>query len=91
LFKDPLSPAELKGFDTAILDPPRAGASAQSSALALSSVSKIIYVSCSPASFARDARVLTAGGYALKTIQPLDPFIWSAHTELVSVFEKRQA
>ncbi|MBN8521232.1 MAG: class I SAM-dependent RNA methyltransferase [Alphaproteobacteria bacterium] len=91
LFKDPLSPAELKRFDTVILDPPRAGASAQSSALALSSVSKVIYVSCSPTSFARDARVLTAGGYALKTIQPLDPFIWSAHTELVSVFEKKQA
>jgi 23S rRNA (uracil1939-C5)-methyltransferase len=89
LFKDPLSPAELKIFDTVILDPPRAGASAQSSALASSGVSKIIYVSCSPASFARDARVLVSGGYDLKTIQPVDPFIWSTHTELVSVFEKR--
>lgn len=89
LFKDPLSPAELKIFDTVILDPPRAGASAQSSALASSGVSKIIYVSCSPASFARDARVLVSGGYDLKAIQPVDPFIWSTHTELVSVFEKR--
>jgi 23S rRNA (uracil1939-C5)-methyltransferase len=46
----------------------------------------IVYVSCNPATFARDARVLIDGGYALDPVQPVDQFLWSSHVELVSVF-----
>jgi 23S rRNA (uracil1939-C5)-methyltransferase len=45
-------------------------------------------VSCNPASFARDARVLVDGGYRLVKVWPVDQFLWSAHVELVGLFER---
>ena len=54
LYRRPLGPDELKAFDCVILDPPRAGAEAQVRMLARSELSKIAYVSCNPATFARD-------------------------------------
>lgn len=86
LFKDPLTPAELSEFGAIILDPPRAGAKAQSEQLARSKAPIIAYVSCNPQSFARDARTLIEGGYKLEWIQPVDQFIWSEHMELVARF-----
>ena len=53
-----------------------------------SPVPAIAYVSCNPASFARDAATLVAGGYRLKHVTPIDQFTWSPHLELVGIFEK---
>lgn len=89
LFTDPVGAGELKGYDTVILDPPRAGAMGQARALALSDVERVIYVSCNPATFAKDARVLIDGGYHLTRIQPVDQFVWSSHLEVVGVFNRK--
>lgn len=89
LFRDPLSAAELRAFDAAVFDPPRAGAAAQAAELARSGVPVVAAASCNPTSFVRDARTLVDGGYALTRVVPVDQFLWSAHLELVAVFEKR--
>ncbi|MEY8829075.1 class I SAM-dependent RNA methyltransferase [Sedimentitalea sp. XS_ASV28] len=86
LFRRPLVPQELTGFDAAVLDPPRAGAEAQVAMLAESSLDRIAYVSCNPLTFARDARVLTGAGYRLAWVQVVDQFRWSSHIELVAAF-----
>jgi 23S rRNA (uracil1939-C5)-methyltransferase len=88
LFALPLSAAELKTFDAALLDPPRAGAPAQAKQLAKSGIRRIAYVSCDAASFARDARVLLDGGYRLDWIVGVDQFLWSAHIELAAAFSR---
>jgi 23S rRNA (uracil1939-C5)-methyltransferase len=90
LFTAPLMPNELKKFNTVLLDPPRAGASAQGAELAKSKVPTVIYVSCNPASFRRDALALKEGGYSLRRVRVVDQFIWSAHTELVALFTRGQ-
>lgn len=89
LARRPLPPQELARFDAVVFDPPRAGAMDQSRALAASSVPLVVAVSCNPATFARDARILADGGYRLGRIQPVDSFIWSAQLELVARFEKK--
>ena len=88
LFAFPLSPAELKGFEGVVFDPPRAGARAQAAALAASSVAQIAAVSCNPASFSRDARILVDGGYKLDRVVPVDQFVYSAETEVVGLFSR---
>ena len=86
LYRRPLDPRELSEFDAVVLDPPRAGAEAQVKNLALSQVPRIAYVSCNPATFARDAAQLVAGGYALDWVQPVGQFRWSTHVELAGAF-----
>ena len=86
LARRPLLGAELEGIDLAVLDPPRAGAAAQAGGLAVSKVRRIVYASCDPESFARDARTLVDGGYVLGRVQPVDQFLWSAEVELVATF-----
>ncbi|MGL5009323.1 MAG: class I SAM-dependent RNA methyltransferase, partial [Paracoccaceae bacterium] len=88
LFRRPLEPDELRGFDGVVIDPPRAGAEAQTVALAASLVPVIAAVSCNPVTFARDARVLVAAGYALDWVQVVDQFRWSSHVELVARFSR---
>ncbi|CAO3418328.1 class I SAM-dependent RNA methyltransferase [Azospirillum endophyticum] len=88
LFETPLSIKELNRYDAVVFDPPRAGAAAQTAALAGSKVPRVVGVSCNPASFARDARVLVDGGYRLTKVWPVDQFLWSAHVELVGLFER---
>jgi len=89
LDRRPMSSAELKRLDAAVIDPPRAGAPAQHHALAASGVGCIAGVSCNPASFARDARILVDAGFALERVLPVDQFLWSPHIELVGVFVRR--
>jgi len=89
LARRPLSAEELARFDAVVFDPPRTGAAVQSRALAASAVSRVVAVSCNPATFARDARILADGGYALAHIVPVDSFIWSPHLELVARFERK--
>lgn len=88
LFREPLSPKELEGFDMVVLDPPRAGAAAQTERLARSKVPMIVAVSCAPATLARDARTLIDAGYSMGPVTPIDQFLWSPHIEAVTVFRK---
>ena len=88
LIARPLAADELARFDAVVFDPPYAGAKEQSRALASSRVPRIIAVSCNPASFARDARLLVEGGYRLAEVRPFDAFVWSANLELVAQFER---
>lgn len=88
LERRPFQSSELTGFDAVILDPPRAGAAAQSAALAQSEVQTVIAVSCNPATFARDARTLVDGGFALRWALPIDQFLWSPHLEVLALFER---
>jgi 23S rRNA (uracil1939-C5)-methyltransferase len=88
LFRRPLLEHELNAFDAIVLDPPRAGAEAQIRRLAASKVAAIAYVSCDAATFARDAAILIAGGYALDGVTPVDQFRYSAHIELVGLFRR---
>jgi 23S rRNA (uracil1939-C5)-methyltransferase len=88
LFRRPLTAAELNRFEAVILDPPRAGAREQIGQLAQSQVVKIAYVSCNPASFARDAKTLVDAGYRLQRIWPVGQFRWSTHVELVGEFRR---
>jgi len=89
LFRIPLSAKELDAFDAVVLDPPRAGAAAQVAEIARSTVPRIVYASCDPGSFARDARVLQDGGYRLEKLLPIDQFLWSPHLELIALFTRR--
>ena len=84
LFRRPLLAAELGEFEAVILDPPRQGAEAQVWELARSKVARIVYVSCSASTFARDAKTLIAGGYRLDAVMPVDQFRFSPHVELVA-------
>ena len=86
LYRRPLDARELKRFGAVILDPPRAGAAEQVRALAGSAVRRIAYVSCNPATFARDARTLVDGGYSLEWARPVGQFRWSTHVELAAAF-----
>lgn len=88
LFRRPLIPAELNRFGAVILDPPRAGAEEQVAQLAASDTPVIAYVSCNPASFARDAKLLVGGGYKLDWVQPVGQFRWSTHVELAGRFSR---
>ena len=88
LYRRPFDVAELADFDALVLDPPRAGAEEQVKALALSPVPHIAYVSCNPATFARDARILADGGYRLAWVQPVGQFLWSTHVELAASFTR---
>ncbi|WP_103257410.1 class I SAM-dependent RNA methyltransferase [Tabrizicola aquatica] len=84
LFRRPLEPDELEQFTGAVIDPPRAGAEAQTQTLAASKIPVIAAVSCNPVTFARDAKALTAAGYRLDWVQVIDQFRWSTHVELVA-------
>ena len=86
LYRRPLDVAELANFDVVVLDPPRAGAVEQVANLAASAVPRIAYVSCNPATFARDAKMLADGGYALAWVRPVGQFRWSTHIELAAAF-----
>ncbi len=86
LFRNPLLPEELNRFAAVLLDPPRAGAREQVARLAASTVARVVYISCNPASWARDAATLIASGYRLAELRPVGQFRWSNHVELVSLF-----
>ena len=86
LERRPLLPGELEAFDAVIFDPPRGGAGAQAKQLARVRVPTVVALSCNPATFARDARLLLDGGYRLERVRPIDQFVWSAHVELAAVF-----
>ena len=88
LFKTPLLFDELNAFDTVVLDPPRAGAKAQCAALTQSDVPAVVYVSCNPETFVRDAQILKKSGFALTDLTFVDQFVYSTHMELVARFKR---
>ena len=88
LARQPVRAEELNRYDMVLFDPPRNGAKEQSAHIAASAVSRVVAVSCNPTTFARDARILRDGGYRLVTATPVDQFPWTAHLELVAVFDK---
>lgn len=88
LFRRPMLPSELRDIDAVVFDPPRQGAQAQATELAASRVPLVVAVSCNPASFARDAAILIAGGYRCDEVTPVDQFRHSAHVELVACFRR---
>ena len=86
LFRNPLQADELSRFDGIVLDPPRAGAREQTGRIAESSVPRVVYISCNPASWAKDARTLADAGFRLAELRPVGQFRWSTHVELASLF-----
>ena len=88
LFRRPLTPQELDRFAAVIIDPPRAGAREQVLQIAASNVVSVAYISCNPASFARDAALMVAGGYMLESVRPVGQFRWSTHVELAGIFRR---
>jgi 23S rRNA (uracil1939-C5)-methyltransferase len=88
LFRRPFIVSELAGLDAVVFDPPRQGAEAQARELAGSKVATVVAVSCNPATFARDAKILTDAGYRLGAVTPVDQFRYSAHVEIVAHLER---
>lgn len=75
-------------FDGVLLDPPRTGAKDVVTQLAALGPARVVYVSCDPATLARDAEHLAAAGLAPRWAQPLDLMPQTAHVELVARFER---
>lgn len=88
LLRNPLSALEMKRFDGVAFDPPRSGARLQAEQIAKSKARKVAAISCDPATFARDAKVLLDAGFELSRITPVDQFRWSPHVEIVGAFER---
>lgn len=88
LFRRPLLAHELAAYDAVVFDPPRAGAEEQAKALAASKVPTVVGVSCNPATFARDAKILIQNGYHLEKVTPVDQFRYGAHVELVALLRR---
>lgn len=88
LFRNPLLPAEFDGIDLVVIDPPRAGAKAQTDNLKLTRIPKIIMISCNPSTCARDVKTLLDSGWHLEKVTPVDQFTYSNHVELVCVLYK---
>ena len=84
LFRRPLTRDELKRFDAAVIDPPRAGAEAQTQQLTASSVKRVAMVSCNAQTFARDLGMMLKGAWRVTRITPIDQFLWSPHIEIVA-------
>jgi len=90
--KDFLNQTEVdkNNFNIICIDPPRAGLHPKAvKRLALLKPEKILYISCNPATFARDAAALVEAGYRLPEVIPVDMFPHTTHVELTGVFYAR--
>jgi 23S rRNA (uracil1939-C5)-methyltransferase len=87
LFRDPLTQFELN-YEAVVLDPPRAGAEAQVRELAKSKVRTVVMIACDARTFARDAAILVAGGYAMSNLVAVDQFVYSIHVEIAATFTR---
>ncbi|WP_116474317.1 23S rRNA (uracil(1939)-C(5))-methyltransferase RlmD [Zobellella maritima] len=77
-----------EGFDAVLLDPGRAGAERVMPYLIRLAPARLVYVSCNPATLARDADILLAGGYQLTRMGLIDMFPHTAHSEVMALFER---
>ena len=72
-----------------VVDPPRAGCEKKLlDAIIAGEPERVVYVSCDPATLARDVKRLCEGGYVLQEVQPVDMFPWTRHCECVAIFEE---
>ena len=76
------------GFDALLIDPPRSGAEEVMAYLPKFGAKRIVYVSCNPATLARDTGILIKQGYRLKKVGIMDMFTHTAHVESIALFEK---
>jgi 23S rRNA (uracil1939-C5)-methyltransferase len=90
LFVRPVLAKDLDAYGGIVLDPPRAGAEAQSKQIAKSNVPLVAAVSCNPVTLARDLALLVEGGYVLRRVVPVDQFLWSPHIEAVALLTKKK-
>ena len=79
-----------QGFDALLIDPPRAGAEEIMHYVPNFKAKKIVYVSCNPATLARDAGILVQHGYQLKKAGVMDMFTHTGHVESIALFEKSE-
>lgn len=77
-----------QGFDALVIDPPRTGAQQVMAYIARFSAAKIVYISCNPATLARDAGLLIQQGYRLRKAGIMDMFSHTEHVESIALFEK---
>jgi 23S rRNA (uracil1939-C5)-methyltransferase len=78
--------------DLVVLDPPRKGCDpALLDALITADIKKLIYVSCNPATLARDIAILRSGDYQVRLIQPVDMFPWTNHVETAVLMSRTEA
>ncbi|MBL1242386.1 MAG: class I SAM-dependent RNA methyltransferase [OCS116 cluster bacterium] len=89
LYRRPLFKDELNKYASAIIDPPRAGAEAQVKQICDSKITNIVYISCSPNSFARDAEKLIAAGFEIRHLAAIDQFKYAAHLEIVAYLSRK--
>ncbi len=80
--------ADLGGFDTVLLDPPRAGAGAALAVLPKLGANHLLYVSCNPVTFVSDVQALAANGYQLQEWRVLDMFPHTQHVECMGTLER---
>ena len=91
LAEDVLPDLVKKGMrpDAIVIDPPRKGCEEQVlSAIAESGVNRVVYVSCNPATLARDAKILSTYGFTIRYVQPVDMFPHTQHVETVVLMTK---
>lgn len=79
-----------QGFDALLIDPPRSGAEEIMHYVPNFGAKKIVYVSCNPATLARDAGILVRHGYQLKKAGVMDMFTHTGHVESIALFEKSE-
>lgn len=89
LFRRPILFKDLNVYQGVVFDPPRAGAEEQATQIAKSSVPKVAAISCNPVTLARDLAILTAGGYKIDKVVPVDQFLWTSHVETVVLLSKK--
>ena len=83
------APVTAATWDVVVLDPPRTGVEAKALAsLVAVAAPRLVYVSCDPATLARDARLLCEAGYTLTFAQPFDMFPQTHHVEVLAQFER---
>ncbi len=88
LFTKPLEKEELDKFTSVVINPPRLGAKAQCEEITKSSIQNLVMVSCNPATFARDARILKNSGFKINQVVAVDQFVWSSHLEIAAAFSR---
>ena len=79
-----------QGFDALLIDPPRSGAEEVMHYISNFGAKRIVYVSCNPATLARDTGILTQQGYQLKKAGVMDMFTHTGHVESITLFEKTE-
>jgi 23S rRNA (uracil1939-C5)-methyltransferase len=78
-----------EGFDKILIDPPRSGAQEICEYLTAFGARRVVYVSCNPATLARDAGVMVRNGYRLVRAGVMDMFPHTTHVESIALFERK--